>query len=230
VEDLREKGLIRGADSSNALVLSDDAVVDNTLRWPDEFVRHKSVDLLGDLGLLGGRLQADVIAHRPGHSGNVALARLLHANLSTGMPMPMGIEEILKILPHRYPMLLVDRILEVHGTERIVGIKNVTFNEPFFQGHFPGHPVMPGVLIVEAMAQVGGVLVMSGMQLPENAVVYFLSIDGVKFRRPVVPGDQLRFEVETVQVRGKTVKMKGRGLVDGKVAAEAEFMAQIVDR
>jgi UDP-3-O-[3-hydroxymyristoyl] N-acetylglucosamine deacetylase/3-hydroxyacyl-[acyl-carrier-protein] dehydratase len=230
VTRLRDQGLIRGADTSSALVLTEQDVLDNQLRWPDEFVRHKSVDLVGDLGLLGGRLEMDVVAHRPSHAGNVALARTLHANLQTGTPMAMGIEEILKILPHRYPMLLVDRILEVHGTERIVGIKNVTFNEPFFQGHFPGHPVMPGVLIVEAMAQVGGVLVMSGMKLPENAVVYFLSIDGVKFRRPVVPGDQLRFEVETVQVRGKTVKMKGRGLVDGKVVAEAEFMAQVVDR
>jgi UDP-3-O-[3-hydroxymyristoyl] N-acetylglucosamine deacetylase/3-hydroxyacyl-[acyl-carrier-protein] dehydratase len=127
-------------------------------------------------------------------------------------------------------MLLVDRILEVHGTERIVGIKNVTINEPFFQGHFPGHPVMPGVLIVEAMAQVGGMLLMSTIEKPENTVVYFMSIDGVKFRRPVIPGDQIRFEVETVQIRGKTVKMKGVGLVEGKVAAEAEFMAQIVER
>ena len=136
---------------------------------------------------------------------------------------------IKEILPHRYPFLLVDKIIELEPRVRIVGIKQVTINEPFFQGHFPGHPVMPGVLIVEAMAQVGGLLVMSAMKLPENAVVYFLSIDGVKFRRPVVPGDQIRFEVETVQVRDKTVKMKGRGLVDGKVAAEAEFMAQVVD-
>ena len=142
----------------------------------------------------------------------------------------MGIDEIMKVLPHRYPMLLVDRILEVQGTEKIVGIKNVTINEPFFQGHFPGHPIMPGVLIVEAMAQVGGMLLMSNIEKPETKIVYFASIDGVKFRRPVVPGDQIRFEVETVQVRGKTAKMKGVGLVDGQVVAEAEMMAMIVDR
>jgi len=222
--------VIQGATLSSAVVLSGENIVAGELRWPDEFVRHKSLDLLGDLALAGGRIEADIEAHRPSHTGNVALARALGRHSSTGTSMAMGIEEILKVLPHRYPMLLVDRILEVHGTERIVGIKNVTINEPFFQGHFPGHPVMPGVLIVEAMAQVGGMLVMSSMKLPQNAVVYFLSIDGVKFRKPVVPGDQLRFEVETVQVRGKTVKMKGVGLVDGKVAAEAEFMAQIVEQ
>ena len=143
--------------------------------------------------------------------------------------MPVDVTRIMAILPHRYPFLLVDRVVEMDPHKSLRAIKNVTINEPFFQGHFPGHPVMPGVLIVEAMAQVGGLLVMSAMKLPANAVVYFLSIDGVKFRRPVVPGDQIRFEVETVQVRGKTVKMKGRGLVDGKVAAEAEFMAQVVD-
>ena len=142
----------------------------------------------------------------------------------------MDIHQILKKLPHRYPILLVDRVLEIEKGKRIKALKNVTINEPFFQGHFPGHPVMPGVLIVEAMAQVGGVLLMNTLERPQDAVVYFMSIDGVKFRRPVVPGDQIRFEVETVQIRGKTVKMKGKGLVEGKVAAEAEFMAMIGER
>ncbi len=227
---LKAKGLVRGAVAGCAVLLSDQGIVDGELRWPDEFVRHKSVDLIGDLALLGGRLDAEVVASRPSHAGNVALVRALRRLTPTETTMAMGIEDILKSLPHRYPMLLVDRILEVHGTERIVGIKNVTINEPFFQGHFPGHPVMPGVLIVEAMAQVGGMLLMSTIEKPEDTVVYFMSIDGVKFRRPVIPGDQIRFEVETVQIRGKTVKMKGVGLVEGKVAAEAEFMAQIVQR
>ena len=142
----------------------------------------------------------------------------------------MEVEKILELLPHRYPFLLVDRVLEVQGTQRIVGLKNVTFNEPFFQGHFPGHPVMPGVLIIEAMAQTGGLLLME--QIPDRAskVVYFMALDNVKFRKPVVPGDQLRMEVEMLQFRGKVARMKGIALVDGKVAAEAEMLAGVVDR
>ncbi len=142
----------------------------------------------------------------------------------------MDAEKILELLPHRYPFLLVDRVLEVQGTQRIVGLKNVTFNEPFFQGHFPGHPVMPGVLIVEAMAQTGGLLLME--QIPDRArkVVYFMALDNVKFRKPVVPGDQLRMEVEMLQFRGKIARMKGTALVDGKVAAEAEMLAGVVDK
>lgn len=144
----------------------------------------------------------------------------------------MDIGRILDVIPHRYPFLLVDRILEVEGTKRIVGIKNVTINEPFFQGHFPGHPIMPGVLIIEAMAQVGGMLLMSYFegQNVEDKVVYFMSLDNVKFRRPVVPGDQIRFELDMVQFRGKTCKMKGVGYVDGQIVAEADMMASVVDR
>jgi beta-hydroxyacyl-ACP dehydratase FabZ len=142
----------------------------------------------------------------------------------------MDIERILSVLPHRYPFLLVDRILEVTGTSRIVGMKNVTINEPFFQGHFPGHPIMPGVLIVEAMAQVGGCLMMGTMERPETKVVYFMALDRVRFRRPVRPGDQLRMEVEVLQVRGPTCRLKGVATVEGQVAAEAEMMAQVVDR
>ena len=142
----------------------------------------------------------------------------------------MDIERILSVLPHRYPFLLVDRILEVDGTTRIVGLKNVTIGEPFFQGHFPGHPIMPGVLIVEAMAQVGGCLVMGTIERPEPKVVYFMALDRVRVRRPVRPGDQLRLEVEVLQVRGPTCRMKGVATVEGKVAAEAEMMAQVVDR
>ena len=142
----------------------------------------------------------------------------------------MDIRQILETLPHRYPFLLVDRILEVQGTQRIVGLKNVTINEPFFQGHFPGHPIMPGVLIVEAMAQTGGMLLMAQVPDRENKVVYFMSLDNVKFRKPVVPGDQLRLEVELVQFRGKVARMKGIATVDGQVVTEAEMMACVVDK
>ncbi|MSR07849.1 MAG: UDP-3-O-[3-hydroxymyristoyl] N-acetylglucosamine deacetylase [Gemmatimonadetes bacterium] len=229
LEALRDRGLARGANRTNTIGLTASSV-DGLLHWPDEFVRHKATDLLGDLVLLGGRLDADIVAFRPSHRGNLALVRAIQRTIGSRGPGIMGIDEIMKALPHRYPMLLVDRILEVQGTERIVGIKNVTINEPFFQGHFPGLPIMPGVLIVEAMAQVGGMLILSKIDKPETKGVYLASIDKVKFRRPVVPGDQIRFEVEMVQLRGKTCKMKGVALVDGQVAAEAEMMAMIVDR
>ena len=142
----------------------------------------------------------------------------------------MDVRQILEMLPHRYPFLLVDRILEVEGTRKIVGLKNVSINEPFFQGHFPGHPIMPGVLIVEAMAQTGGMLLMDQVQDRDKKVVYFMALDNVKFRKPVVPGDQLRMEVEMLQFRGKVARMKGTALVDGQVTTEAEMMACVVDR
>jgi len=142
----------------------------------------------------------------------------------------MDIRAILDLLPHRYPFLLVDRILEMQGTEKIVGLKNVTINEPFFQGHFPGHPVMPGVLIVEAMAQTGGLLLMEKITDRDKKVVYFMSLDNVKFRRPVKPGDQLRFELDVVQLRGTVCKMRGIGKVDGETVVEADMAATIRDR
>ncbi len=142
----------------------------------------------------------------------------------------MDIQQILNTLPHRYPLLLVDRIVEKEPGKRIVGLKNVTINEPFFQGHFPGHPVMPGVLIVEAMAQTGGMLLMDQVGDPAGKLVYFMALDNVKFRRPVRPGDQLRMEVEMLQFRGKTCRMRGVALVDGHTVAEAEMLAGIVDR
>jgi UDP-3-O-[3-hydroxymyristoyl] N-acetylglucosamine deacetylase/3-hydroxyacyl-[acyl-carrier-protein] dehydratase len=235
VAQLQAKGLIKGASAANAIVLDERGIASGgKLRWPDEFVRHKAADIVGDLALTGARVRAHVIATRPSHGGNVALARALaRAGKRTGGGEPvMDISRIMNYLPHRYPFLLVDRILEVEGNKRIVGLKNVTINEPFFQGHFPGHPIMPGVLIIEAMAQVGGMLLMSHFegQNFENKVVYFMSLDNVKFRRPVVPGDQIRFELELIQFRGKTCKMKGAGYVDGQVVAEAEMMAMVVDR
>ncbi len=142
----------------------------------------------------------------------------------------MDVNEISKILPHRYPFLLVDRILEIEERKRVVGIKNVTINEPFFQGHFPGHPVMPGVLIIEAMAQVGGVLLLGTIDDPDTKVVYFMSLDNVKFRRPVKPGDQIRFELEVTKIRGAIAQMRGLAKVDGEIVAEADMAAMVRDR
>jgi len=142
----------------------------------------------------------------------------------------IGIEEIMRVIPHRYPFLLVDRILEIEAGKRVVGLKNVTINEPFFQGHFPGHPIMPGVLIIEAMAQVGGMLLLGAMSEPQNKVVYFTTLNNVKWRRPVKPGDQLRFELELLQVRGSVAKMSGVARVDGEVVAEAEMGAMVRER
>ncbi|WP_419859943.1 3-hydroxyacyl-ACP dehydratase FabZ [Candidatus Palauibacter sp.] len=142
----------------------------------------------------------------------------------------MDVTEILNILPHRYPMLLVDRVLEIEPGQRIVGLKNVSANEPFFAGHFPGRPVMPGVLIIEALAQCGGLLLMGGLENPEDKVIYFLSVDGVKFRRPVIPGDQLILELDLVQGRARRGKLKGVARVDGRVAAEATILGQVMDR
>jgi UDP-3-O-[3-hydroxymyristoyl] N-acetylglucosamine deacetylase / 3-hydroxyacyl-[acyl-carrier-protein] dehydratase len=232
VEDLRAKGLIQGASAENTIVLDDTAVVGSTLRWPDEFVRHKAMDVVGDLALAGMRVQARISATKPSHRGTVTLVRemLAHAQPAQSEERVLEIEDIMKILPHRYPFLLVDRVIEMEEKKRIVGIKNVTINEPFFQGHFPGHPIMPGVLIVEAMAQVGGVLLMGTVDDPESKVVYFMSIDKIKFRKPVKPGDQLRFEVDIVQLRGNVCRIAGLAKVDGAVVCEAEMAAMVRDR
>jgi UDP-3-O-[3-hydroxymyristoyl] N-acetylglucosamine deacetylase / 3-hydroxyacyl-[acyl-carrier-protein] dehydratase len=244
VEALRAKGLIKGASTDNAVVLDAAGVVGNGLRWPDEFVRHKAMDCLGDLALAGRRVRARVIAYRPSHRGTVTLVRELvkvgralgdaqrgrDRVAQQGAQQGMAIEDIMKVLPHRYPFLLVDRIVEFEEGKRIVGIKNVTINEPFFQGHFPRHPIMPGVLIIEAMAQTGGMLLMGMVGEPyDRKVVYFMSLDNVKWRRPVKPGDQLRMELIMVQIRGPVCKMHGVTRVDGDVVAEADMAAMVRD-
>jgi UDP-3-O-[3-hydroxymyristoyl] N-acetylglucosamine deacetylase / 3-hydroxyacyl-[acyl-carrier-protein] dehydratase len=229
VDALRAKGLIKGASLDNAVVLDDSDILSGDLRWADEFVRHKAMDCIGDLALAGARVRARIVAVKPSHRGTVTLVREMvkAGRKEKGM---YTIEDIMKVLPHRYPFLLVDRILEIEEKKRIVGIKNVTINEPFFQGHFPGHPIMPGVLIIEAMAQVGGMLLMGSIEDPESKVVYFMSLDNVKFRRPVKPGDQIRFELEMTQLRGTVAKMRGVGKVEGEVVAEADMAAMVRDR
>jgi UDP-3-O-[3-hydroxymyristoyl] N-acetylglucosamine deacetylase / 3-hydroxyacyl-[acyl-carrier-protein] dehydratase len=229
-EALRSRGLALGATLENAIILAEEGLASGPLRFPDEFVRHKIGDIVGDLALLGCRVRAHVLAERPSHAGNIALAKEMRRMEKAASAPIVDIQKILQYLPHRYPMLLVDRVVEFEPGKRIVGIKNVTINEPFFQGHYPGHPIMPGVLIIEAMAQVGGLLLMDVIEKPEEKVVYFMSLDRVKWRRPVTPGDQIRFELEVLQLRTHVCKMRGVGRVDGQVVAEAEMMARIMDR
>ena len=231
-ETLRARGLACGASLENTVVLNDSGILNEELRFPDEFLRHKVGDMVGDLALLGARLETHVIAERPSHQGNVALAQALARESRrnpAGQPI-VDIQQILQYLPHRYPMLLVDRVIDFESGKRIVGVKNVTINEPFFQGHYPGHPIMPGVLIIEAMAQVGGLLLMDAVDNPDDKVVYFMSLNNVKWRRPVRPGDQLVFELKLVQLRRTVCKMRGEGFVDGQLVAEADLMARIMDR
>ena len=228
VEMLRARGLIQGGSTANALLLDDGGVVENSLRWPDEFVRHKALDCVGDLALAGRRVHARIVARKPSHRGTVTLVREL-VRRAEEVDRVLGIDEIMRTLPHRYPFLLVDRILEYEAGKRVVGLKNVTINEPFFQGHFPGHAIMPGVLIIEAMAQVGGMLLMATSHQGDK-VVYFTSLDNVKWRKPVRPGDQLLFELDVVQIRGAMCKMRGVAKVDGSVVAEADMSAMLRDR
>lgn len=230
---LRERGLARGSRPDNTIILSDDTrAEDLDLRFADEFVRHKMVDVIGDLALVGARLQGHVIAERPSHRGNVALARRLQRlrDRGPGGGPVLDVEGIMEHLPHRQPFLLVDRVLEFEPRRRVLASKNVTINEPFFAGHFPGHPIMPGVLIIEGMAQAGGLLLMDELGEPGSKVVYFMALDDVRFRRPVRPGDTLEYEVELVQVRGSVFRMRGVSRVEGQVVAEGSMMAKLVDR
>jgi UDP-3-O-[3-hydroxymyristoyl] N-acetylglucosamine deacetylase/3-hydroxyacyl-[acyl-carrier-protein] dehydratase len=207
------------------------------LRFHDEFVRHKILDIIGDLTLVGASIEGHIVAVKSGHNYNLPFAQLL-ASEANSRQIPSAAPEngywdinvIQEIMPHRYPFLLVDRILELEDRKRVVGIKNVSINEPFFSGHFPGHPIMPAVLIVEAMAQVGGILLLSSVDNPEKYLVYFMGIDNAKFRKPVMPGDQIIFELEMISLKKKFCKMKGKAFVDGAVVAEADLLSTIVKR
>lgn len=239
VKLLQEKGLIKGGTLENAVVIGDDGVMnDSPLRFPDELVRHKVLDLMGDMALLGIRLQGHVIAAKSGHASNVQFVKKImkvyagkirtsKADLSKRQ---WDISDVMGLLPHRYPFLLVDRVLEIEPEKSIVAIKNVTINEPFFQGHFPGSPIMPGVLVIEAMAQAGGLMLFDSVEEPGRWLVLFGGIDRVRFRKPILPGDQIRFELELISKRGRMWKMRGVAKVDNRVAVEAELTAMLVEK
>ncbi len=232
-EMLAANNLARGGSLENAIVIGNDGKIQNEggLRDPQEFVLHKILDFVGDFSLLGKRVTGHFIAEKTGHGFNVKFARMLREKFCQSQSRKdssmMYIQDIKEVLPHRYPFLLVDRILSVVPGESIVGIKNVTANEEFFNGHFPQKPVMPGVLIVEAMAQVAGVLFLSQ---PENKgkVPFFCGIDKVRFRRPVVPGDRLEFTIKVLKVRGNTGKVEAEARVDGELVTGGELMFQLV--
>lgn len=266
VESLHEQGLIRGGSLDNAIVIVDKEIPDDDLRsmltkfdieqnavlgqngilnnrllrFKNEPARHKLLDMLGDLALIGAPIKGQILAARPGHAVNIEFAKKIRA-LHKGQKVQkhkvaqkqvpvLDINQILKVMPHRYPFLLVDRITEVdHEAKKIIGYKNVTINEPFFPGHFPERPIMPGVLIVEAMAQVGGLLLLNSDDYKEGKLVFFMAINNAKFRKPVIPGDQLMMEVTMTGKRFNTFAMSAKAYVDGGLVAEAELSAAIVD-
>lgn len=266
IEMLLDHDLIKGGDLNNAIVYVDkplsaetmkklssafkkdsvkvkpNGILDNlTLHWPNEAARHKLLDVIGDIALVGIKIRGKVIANKPGHSVNThfakKLAKIIKIEKRNNIPQYdlnkaplMNIQKIMEILPHRPPFLLIDRILELSDTH-VVGIKNVTMNEPFFVGHFPGAPVMPGVLQIEAMAQCGGILVLSTVPDPENYLTYFMKMDKVKFKQKVLPGDTLIFKAELMEpIRRGICHMQAYGYANNKLVVEAELMAQIVRR
>jgi len=267
VEELFDQGLIKGGNLDNAIVIVDrdlpqqdlrkltqklgivhsviigstGVLNDNPLHYRNEPARHKLLDMIGDLALIGAPLKAQILAARPGHASNVEFARKVRKLYQQKKLIKkyqhgkkegvvFDINAIQRILPHRYPFLLIDKVTEFQMDERVVAVKNVTLNEPYFSGHFPGHPVMPGVLIVETMAQAGGVLLLNGLENPGNKLVFFMAMNNVKFRKPVVPGDQLVVEVRMLNRRAKVIQIRSEAFVDGNLVAEGEFTAAIVDR
>jgi UDP-3-O-[3-hydroxymyristoyl] N-acetylglucosamine deacetylase/3-hydroxyacyl-[acyl-carrier-protein] dehydratase len=242
VQPLMEKNLIKGGSLENAIVVRGEAVLSKEpLRFADEFVRHKILDIIGDLALVGRRIHGHVVAVKPGHAANAELARALareqtrRSAMASPHTIPAGdggldTDEVMQILPHRYPFLMVDRIIGFEGENKITGVKSITINEPFFQGHFPGHPVMPGVMQVEAMAQVASVLLFK-LTKTTSRIGYFMSADSVKFRKPVFPGDTMFIHAELTKSRGQRMaKTKCHCVVNDAVVSEGELMFMFLDK
>jgi len=234
-QQFQARGMGTHLSPRDILVLNSDGPIKNSFRFPNECVRHKIADLIGDLALIGRSLSGRIVAYKSGHSLNQRLVTKLYEAAERqerlqklGTDALLDIRQITKILPHRYPFLLVDKIVEIEGDTRIKGIKNVSFNEQFFQGHFPGTPIMPGVLIVEAMAQVSGLLFAQRLEHTGKLAV-LLSMDDVKLRKPVVPGDQLILMAETIRLRKRTAQCRCRAMVGDSIAAEAQIKFMLVD-
>jgi UDP-3-O-[3-hydroxymyristoyl] N-acetylglucosamine deacetylase/3-hydroxyacyl-[acyl-carrier-protein] dehydratase len=253
IEPLLKMGKIQGGSLDSAIVIKGDQIISKEpLRFEDEFVRHKILDIVGDISLLGKRLKAHIVAVRPGHKLNSELTKVLFQKMQA-KPEPKALDPVLKdspsaknkmiapeekqinirrildILPHAYPFVMVDRVVNIIGDEEIHAIKNVTINEPYFTGHYPGNPVMPGVLQIESMAQAAGLLFLRKIS-PEGKVALFMSADRVKFRRAVIPGDRLDIEVKVLKVRSnKLATAAGRCFVEGELASSAELMFTVLD-
>jgi len=238
--ELRARGLGKGANYKNTLVVGDKGVKENDVRFFDEFARHKVLDFIGDLYLLGMPIRGHVFAVKSGHTLNIELLKKIlkqkekYEKKSDPEPLivdgkkEIDINGIMNVLPHRYPFLLVDRVIEIEKGKKAVGLKNVTINDGFFQGHFPTRPVMPGVLMVEAMAQVSGVVILTNEE-HHGKVAFFMAVNNVKFRKVVVPGDQLIMEVEVVRDKSRTAQVRGQAKVNGEVVAEAEMVFSFTD-
>jgi UDP-3-O-[3-hydroxymyristoyl] N-acetylglucosamine deacetylase/3-hydroxyacyl-[acyl-carrier-protein] dehydratase len=242
VKPLMDKNLIKGGSLENAIVVRGDAVLSKEpLRFADEFVRHKILDIIGDLALVGRRIRGHVVTVKPGHATNADLARSIareqtrRSAFATPRAMPTGdseldTDQVMQILPHRFPFLMVDRIISFETETKCVGVKTVTINEPFFQGHFPGHPVMPGVMQVEAMAQVASILLFK-LAKTTSRIGYFMSADGIKFRKPVLPGDTIFIHAELTKSRGERLaKAKCHCVVNDAIVSEAELMFTFLDK
>jgi len=241
VKPLLDKGLIKGGSLENAVVVRGEEVMSKEpMRYTNEFARHKALDVIGDLMLSGKRIMGHVICVKPGHGPNNEMASTLkreYMRMRTMVPptvIPEGeavldINDVMKILPHRYPFLMLDRVVDFEGDNKCTGVKNVTINEPYFQGHFPGHPIMPGVLQVEAMAQVASIVL---LRKPENQgkIGYFMSVDKVKWRRPVLPGDTLFIEAEILKVRRSIGSAVCRCIVNGEVVSSGELKFALIDK